>query len=361
MRVVLLHAYSARNAGDGLLVRETLGLVHEALGEAVEVTVVASRPETFTGLGVRVVGSAPGPRGWDRELRAVLADLPAADLVLAVDGGYLRAGHPVEALKTALVHGPQLLAAARRGRGTVYLPQSIGPLGRGVLAGPLRALVVSRLRRVAHVLVRDDRSLAEVAAAGAVRVPDLALLATGARDRSGQAPDPVPVLTVRAVRGVLAPGLGVLAGLLGPVDGYVQSTTGGNDDTAAAAAIPSRRVLTAAELLEDPAAPRRVVVAVRLHAALMALHAGHLVVHLAYERKGFGAFDDLGLPGHVHPVGSFDPVAVAAQVAALTHDAAARAEYDARVAAARERLAGRRAELVALVRETAGVPAAVAR
>lgn len=363
MNVVVLHAYSADNAGDGLLVRETVELAREALGLGVSVTVLASHPETFADLDVTVLDSAPHLRGRNPDYLAALATLDRADLVLGVGGGYLRAGHLSEALKAALVHGPQLRAAARRGHGVIYFPQSIGPLGSRALAdGPvgtaLRRLVVSRLRSVAHVLVRDDRSLAEIGDACPRRFPDLALLTAGARTRADE-PDTVAVLSVRAVRGDLPPLLPELRERLGRVDGYVQSTTGGNDDTEATSRLAFRAILTREALLDDTAGPRRVVVAVRLHAALMALNAGHLVVHLAYERKGFGAFDDLGLQRWVHPVFHFEPAAVAEQVRVLLSDEGARADYDARVAAARVRLAGRRTELVDLVRTAAGLAVGV--
>jgi len=98
----------------------------------------------------------------------------------------------------------------------------------------------------------------------------------------------------------------------------------------------------------------RVVVAVRLHAALMALAAGHYVIHLAYERKGFGAYDDLGLSPWIHNINSFDPSSVARQVEALTKDPAVRADYEARITAAAPRIVQSRQQIICNIREAQG-------
>ena len=92
-----------------------------------------------------------------------------------------------------------------------------------------------------------------------------------------------------------------------------------------------RRILSRGDLFLNGASAKRVVVAVRLHAALMALQAGHYVIHLSYERKGFAAFEDLGLKEYVHNAFSFDPETVHAHLDRLLNNAAAREEYDAAV------------------------------
>ena len=49
-RVALLHAYSPRNSGDGLLVQEALTFIHKSLGPEVDIDLFASRAEDFAEL-----------------------------------------------------------------------------------------------------------------------------------------------------------------------------------------------------------------------------------------------------------------------------------------------------------------------
>lgn len=349
-RVLVLHGYSAENAGDGLLVRETLELIREAYGAA-DITLLASRPETFADLGVRALPTVPTRRGWDRETREALRRIDGYDIVVAVGGGYLRAGTLIETAKTALVHGPQLRAAARTTTPTVYLPQSIGPARFGT-----RAWVQRTLRGIDLVMARDDRTIAEVGGPTMTRMPDLATAAVVGGRQPGTDVDPVPVLSIRAVHGRISPDIYSLADRITPYDGYIQSTVGGNDDRPAAATLSPRHMVDRSTLMTPGGTPR-VVVAVRLHAALMALAAGHYVVHLAYERKGFGAFGDLGISPWVHTVNSFDVDAIASQVKGLLTDPSIRAEYDDRIAEAAEAIAAARAQIVEQLRERARVRA----
>jgi len=50
---------------------------------------------------------------------------------------------------------------------------------------------------------------------------------------------------------------------------------------------------------------RGVVISVRLHGSLQSLISGCPSVHLSYERKGFGAYEDLGLRKYVHAALNF--------------------------------------------------------
>jgi hypothetical protein len=85
---------------------------------------------------------------------------------------------------------------------------------------------------------------------------------------------------------------------------------------AALGVTPAGRV---GELLAGDSGP---VVSVRLHGALQAILAGVPAVHLGYERKSWGAYEDLGLQRWVHSARGFDPAAVAAQVRELQADPA---------------------------------------
>lgn len=332
MRVVILHAYSALNAGDGLLVDETLEMLRASFGPDLDITVVASRPETFDYAGVHMVGSRPSWRGYTPEFVRTMIGIREFDLVVGVGGGYLRAGHPKEAAKTLLVHGPQLIAASRSGDRAIYLSQSIGPIRFG-----LRRVFAALLSRVGTVAVRDDRSAREFDVPSVQRLPDLALLGQDWQPRSADDIHERPVLSSREIRGTVPVPVRDLAELMRPFDGYVQSRGASNDDAAAVESLAPASILTRPVLLGQ-AGPRRVVVAVRMHACLMALAAGHYVVHLSYERKGFGAFGDLNLGPFVHNVFSFDPGEVHAQVRSLLEDPEARRAYDEKLASARPRL-----------------------
>lgn len=341
-KVLVLHAYSAENAGDGLLVQETMSLIRSAYPDAI-VTMLAARPETFADIDAAIHTSTPTLRGWDKRARETLRNIDRYDLVVAVGGGYLRAGTFVEAIKTALVHGPQLLAAAKTRAPTLYLPQSVGPARFG-----LRRVIRRQLRRLDTVLLRDDRSVEEVGGPTARRWPDLATLAAANPDGRASDVSAIPVVSIRAVRGRVNPRLLELAESLGTYDSYIQSTTGGNDDRAATSKLRPQRVLERSEFMGNGVTPR-VVVAVRLHAALMALAAGHYVIHLAYERKGFGAYDDLKLTPWVHNVNSFDPEFVAMQVRSLLTSPERRHEYNESLRAASVRLTAADDELHRLI------------
>lgn len=353
MNVLVLHAYSADNAGDGLLVHETIALIREALGADTGLTVAASHPETFSGLDARIVDSKPGRTGYAREYLKLLRSLSEFDLIVGVGGGYLRAGYPSEMAKTLLIHGPQLSAANRTSTPTVYLPQSVGP------ANPLAAkFFARRIRGISRFFVRDDRSLDDYADVGVTRASDLAILTAKPIDRLNLDVDSVPVVSVRAIRGEVSPLVVEFARQAGTFDGYVQSATAGNDDTAAMTSVGARRILSRDDLMTPaPGSGVRVVVAVRLHAALMALRAGHFVIHLAYERKGFGAFQDLGLDGYVHNINKFEPARVVSQMQLLLDDPDVRKQYANDVDAALRKSSEGRQAIVDELRSAAGARA----
>lgn len=340
MRFLVLHAYSAENAGDGLLVMETLELLDETYPGA-DIDVLALYPDSFDGVKAGILnGSARSLTGLVSQYR-VCRNLRSYDLVVGVGGGYLRAGNFVELMKTTVAHGIQLYLASRAQEVPVaYLPQSVGPL---FFAS--RWPVTQWFTRIDRVYVRDDRSFREIEKAKPIRMPDLALLSRTYTTHSNVEPHSVPVLSIREIDGSVPPSVLKTAHLLSEYDGFIQSRGSGNDDVSAMAMLEPARMLDRNELLMD-SGPRRVVIAVRLHAALMALNAGHWVIHLAYERKGYGAFGDLGLGDFVHNVKSFDPRAVIEQANELLHNPGARASYASSVAEARRRLSVNRFKLI---------------
>lgn len=342
MRIAILHGYSGLNKGDRLLVDETLALLREAFDEPLEITLFASRPETFA-VDVEMVRTRPTSRGFHLKYLRTLLNLGAFDLVVGVGGGYLRFGTFREAIATSLVHGPQLLAAGALGRRTIYLPQSVGPAPQW-----LSRRLENVFSKIDHFFVRDDTSMREFPNAGFERLPDIALLSGQKAERGAAELAEMPVLSVRALAGRLPATFIALSEEIGRFDGYVQSSGGTNDDAEAVAALKPVRVLSERELLEEPG-PKRVVVAVRLHAALMALAVGHYVIHLAYERKGYGAFSDLGLQDYVHDSRNFSPYAVSAQVTGLLTNEQEREVYDRIVRVAYRRFLADRQSLVAML------------
>lgn len=327
MRVLISHGYSAKNLGDGLLVEETIRLARVAWPSA-DITLIASDPDSFEGVDVRTVSSKPRTLTEVIEYVRVLSGIRRFDAVLAVGGGYLRSRSLNELLKMALVHGPQLIVTAFFARSSVYMPQSVGPFQK--VPG---FIVRSLLRRISAVHVRDNRSWAYIGHQECYRTPDLAILSGQFPDRITRYVETVPVLSVRSLRGGTSSHLKDLAEKLRPFDSLVQSAVGGNDDTRATLAIDPRTIIDHVE--DDGNSPRRVIIAVRLHAALMAIRQGHYVIHLAYERKGYGAFSDLGLDSYVHNVYDFDAEEVTAQCLELISSRQAREDYDRKVNARR--------------------------
>lgn len=340
--IAVLHAYSRHNSGDGLLVDLTLErLARHGIGPA-DCVVYALDPASFADLPqVEKVGTAG--RAVDRELAgavlgaAALAPagfrpslavgrvarlLAGAEAFVAVGGGYLRAGSRANALGTAVNHLPQVRAAVATGRPSLYLPQSIGPL-----AGPVGRAVRTALAKVGTVHARDDRSVAALGRApNVVRTPDLAVLrlAEDLPDQPTTAADGPAVIIARDLSDrddrYDARFLD-LAARLGDVVWAVQAEGAvEKSDRTFYERLGVTPAGTTGTVLGPDGPAAGPVVSVRLHGALESLLAGRPVVHLGYERKSWGAYEDLGLGEWVHPARSFDPAVVAAQVAELRAD-----------------------------------------
>jgi polysaccharide pyruvyl transferase WcaK-like protein len=371
MKALLIHAYSTTNSGDGLLVREAVDLLLSAYPSA-HYSVLALDPESFhdakadsilhplTGSpkGISSIetlarGAALAFSGRRNHLVQRLID--EADLVLAVGGGYLRGRSVVEATKTFFTHFVQLPRAADR-TPFVYLPQSIGPLKFG-----LGSLVRDRLRHADAVIVRDERSFAGLRQLENVsREPDMALLGLPEAWKGHHALDPRS-----GIVGVVARALSGSRTRLGSYndrvldfaskDGFeplAQATGRGNNDPDYYRSIgiegPFRPLVDA---LDAPASERPdVVISVRLHGAIQTIRSGVPSVHLSYERKGWGAFKDLGISEYVHNAFDFDPDAVLAQVASLQRDSS---EYWGRVTSAIAGLSDARTRVTGVVRSAA--------
>ena len=337
--ISVVHAFSRRNSGDSLLVDLTLRRLKAAGVARDTVQLLALDPSSFDDLD-RVVGVPGEP--WGRpsmaalratahllassvslttgmrvRLGTVAQTLAASDGVVAVGGGYLRTRGIVNSLGVALNHAPQLAIASRVRAPSIYLPQSIGPLH-----GPVGAAVKRVLSGLTAIHVRDDRSAAGLRYLGNVhRTPDLAVLELA--ERKPIVPDAVdgpPTLVARALPHAAGyrDRLRALADALPDHRWAVQAAgLGGRSDEAfygQMGVTPSGPLRHA--LADSPA----VIVSVRLHGALESLMAGRPAVHLSYERKGWGAYEDLGIGDFVHSARHFDPTKVAAQVSHIQAD-----------------------------------------
>ena len=333
----VVHAYSRANEGDGLLVDLTMSRLRETGIPASECILFALDPESFRDTarvmavgtpgraisldtaagslrGLALLGSRPDSVMSTRTGRA----LAGCDGFVAVGGGYLRAGTPVNAAGSLVNHLPQLAAVTRSGRPAIYLPQSVGPL-----SGPVGRRLKRHLRDVASVHLRDDRSLAELDGAGnAHRTPDLAVLELVRRPRADRTTvhgSPI-VIARRLPRAFTYPDrLVELASQLGNVRWAVQAEgdPSKSDQVFYTDTLHVDPAGSPSQLCRDDPGP---VVSVRLHGALGALLDGVPAIHLGYERKSWGAYEDLGLAQWLHDARSFEPTRVARQVRELAED-----------------------------------------
>ncbi|WP_052226361.1 polysaccharide pyruvyl transferase family protein [Microbacterium mangrovi] len=351
--MLLLHAYSPSNAGDGLLVDLTLEMVDESIGDA-DVVLVASDAAAFADPAApyRAVQWAPVStvRSWMNRRALMLATIPfgpsaevrrlasEADVILAVGGAYLRGGFLTETIKTWGAHYGQLKLASRHGQKAIYLPQSIGPFDEA--AGKR---IRERLQRVRRVYARDDKTRDELASLPNVRrVPDLAILALASRPPQPGAPgEHRPLFVARDL-----PRPRNYYSLLqeiadsGAFDWVLQSSGGDNDDRQIIGRYVTGPVPSVGDLLAE--ATPRVVVSTRLHGALSSLMAGYPAIHLSYERKGLSAFQDLGLDDFVLSARDANLAEVTSRVAQITADPGA---YWARVTSRLASIADIRSEL----------------
>jgi polysaccharide pyruvyl transferase WcaK-like protein len=336
--VVLLHAYDARNRGDGLLVEESLELLGRAGVDSRRCLVVAMRADSFAGMAptmqypgvgsegaARLAGAASvggmafGAMTGGRLLRSSRLGRVArqASLLVGVGGGYLRASGGRRSVETMAFHLPQLAVAADVETPAIYLPQSVGPL-----RGPVGEAIKRFLPSLDWLAVRDDRSL-EVIPDGCqvVRVPDLAVLAAARSLHDGLQPrrGDRAIVIARDLPGDASyrTSIRLLHRLL-PADWAVHSRALGQDDGLFYESIGVPPAGTSKDLMQRSSIG--VVVSVRLHGALQSILAGVPAIHLSYERKGYGAYSDLGITEWMHEASNFDAGLVADQAQALIDD-----------------------------------------
>ena len=321
--VYLLHAYSSRNSGDGLLVELSLKAIRDA-GVTGKIVVVCLDKVSFEGYlsdtNIELISVG------QFFLRKVCGAFSRRRCVyFGVGGGYLRASSKSEGWKSLVAHGSQILMSTVGGPSRrIYLPQSVGPFD----TAPGRMLARLVRGHVERIFVRDDKSLDELGHPGATRTGDLVVLEIDEhahrgtlRHAKGIAPQVYLVfrdLKEKPYREEYLTRVRALMGLLPEAKLAVQSRGRGNGDD-----VFYRDLLGTGDavLLKDVlAAGNAIIVSVRLHGSLESVLAGVPSVHLAYERKGRAAYGDLGLEAFVFHASDFDPQAVVSAVQSIIAD-----------------------------------------
>jgi polysaccharide pyruvyl transferase WcaK-like protein len=349
--VVITHAYDSRNRGDGLLVAETVHALERAGVPQSECYIIACNASTFDYSNAALQYPMLGVTGM-RRLRGSLAFsmlalgslgygnpgstteigriLDRARLIVGVGGGYLRAPGGRESLQTQLVHVPQLLMAERSDCPVIYLPQSIGPLS-GFVGQTIRRAV----NRLDLVMARDQRTIEEIGGNNVERFPDLAILKIG-REFKGQPRHVGGGAIVGMARNLESEAyrdrIKQLSNLI-PIIWLSHSSVDNQDDSKFYRECGLKHEGTTDGALSDGTAA--VAVSVRLHGALQSILAGIPAIHLSYERKGPGAYEDLGLMEWVHSARAFSPELVAKQARELAEDPS---EYWSRIGEATDRI-----------------------
>jgi polysaccharide pyruvyl transferase WcaK-like protein len=302
VRVTLASAYSTRNPGDGLLVDLTLKALRRVRPCVDLRATLAIDPCSFESRH-RSISPLPFAPGTLRkpDLLATARAVESSDAIVAVGGGYLRWESPREHVNCALLHvGP--LGIYSRTRPTILMPQSVGPFADA--RGGLPASIARLVDRATRCYVRDDESVRALQDfRSVVRVPDLAVLQIAQRGAHPAGPP-----AAESPRIVLAPrpprnGRGrndeaalmrVARATSGTVEWAYQSDVGrdNSDKTYVQRLAGSSQVRP----LKTALATRpTLVVAGRLHAALEAIMSGVPTIHLGYDRKSRGCYEDLGI------------------------------------------------------------------
>lgn len=329
----LIHLYSRNNSGDGLLVDLSMKAIAQVGGGNNIKQPVALDPDSFPEfsdcIGLDVVSKEGIPR-FVAAAKTVLylfgvrrfCPIPLEQekqTAFAVGGGYMRNKTIKESLKFSLAHLGQLKwAVSQRNITSVYLPQSIGPL-TGFVGLYCRHL----LKKADLVFLRDDVSydLVRKLNANTYRIPDLAVQELSERISARHHRITGSKVFVIARKVDLGRSyeyerrIKELLASIGDFELVVQSSGRGNNDSDFYRELgyegPFRKVSTA--LAEESG----VVVSVRLHGAIQSMMQGCPTIHLSYERKGFGAYQDLNIKEYVHNYHSFCVEDVISQIDAL--------------------------------------------
>jgi polysaccharide pyruvyl transferase WcaK-like protein len=322
--IFLLHAYSPRNSGDGVLVKLSVNMIRDASISGRIAVVCLDKPAFEGYLDDPNIELMSLSEFLFRAVSQVFSR--KVGLFVGVGGGYLRAGTAREGWKTLVAHGLQILGAGLGWRARkIYLPQSVGPF-RGVSGTLLRDLIA---RNVNTLFVRDNKSKEEFDYSNVVRMPDLVALEIGKEVSNIQQRKMVHAkelevyfvfrdLSGKNYSASYVEKITELAKMFPDAKFALQSEGRGNSDDmfyrrvfGIERAIPLRNLI---------ARRNGVVVSVRLHGSLESVLGGLPSVHIAYERKGYAAYQDLGLDDYVFHASSFDVVRIAEIVTRLRGD-----------------------------------------
>lgn len=369
MNVLLVNSYSARNLGDRMIASATIRLL-EAHGASVRLMSDDARDA-----GRYTVPRVPPPVGaWPGERRGLSSIArEARDLVtprrqapgfgwahacISVGGGYLYDDGSRSSRLNLARRVATLRAARLAGLPVAFAGHSIGPF-RSRLSGLATA---RELRRSRLVTVRERSSLERCRELGVTSVE----LADDCAFAAALAPPRPPVAREQAAIGVTVkdslPGAGpaeyrryrealawgVVRGLAGAplevvVISQVDAHARDSDARACAELVGQLRAAGVAGRFVDLVEARDeevlalygrldLLVASRLHSAIVAACAGTPAVGLSYMPKMEGVFERLGLPDLVLPARSLEATDLAGVIAgALSRQASLRRHLRARV------------------------------
>ncbi|MES9851875.1 MAG: polysaccharide pyruvyl transferase family protein [Candidatus Thiodiazotropha sp. L084R] len=370
--ILVLHAYSRGNRGDGLLVDLTVKAIKKAIPEETDIVVVAMDAESFNDLYLSVQVPMTSEVRYKRIFSQISTSIKLmfnlvsgrqvsfnnlsklaskADLIVGVGGGYMRSGSWIEGLKACIVHATQAYISSWAKCPAIYLPQSVGPLN-----GVTGKIINRAISGINTIYLRDDKSVSELTQHnGVVRAPDLAIMKLF--DIEDSQLNAVEYKNVYIIARDLKKShntnkqyismLNKLRLLIPEAEVVLQSAVRGNNDQKFYEKLKwgtQFRSITQAIKDSGPG----VVVSVRLHGAIQSLIDGCPSVHLSYERKGFGAYDDIGLQDYVHCATQFDPDLVSKQVFELCSDSS---EYWRRISLASTRVKDQHEKMLVSIRD----------
>ncbi len=332
MNVLIANAYSARNRGDGVIVSQMVRLFEDR-GCTVRVMSDdpqdAARYDVPTFAPVIPIFPEPGATFARRRLAAALwawvrpPQHPAfdwADACISAGGGYFYDDGSAGARLNLLLRLLTLRAARRQGLPVVLFSQSIGPWRSRAAA----VLVSRELRRTDLVIVREAISLAvcrELGLKNCELCDDCAFTLEPGRAPAGVIDGPaVGVTVMNQLPGVIGAGqaryrAALAQGIIEALEDRDEEVLvisqvaahAGDDDrpacrtlaTELSAAGVRARFLDVVDMADQELCAvygsLRLVVASRLHSAIMALSAGTPAVAIAYLPKTHGIFQRMGL------------------------------------------------------------------
>ena len=289
MTTLLTNAYSAKNLGDGLLVNESISIAKEAgLDPAY---LLALDPESFMNMDIKILHSDFNKYKFLTQLYKGNLGMDSSTIshALAVGGGYLRFPTRKVAAKAYLSHLLQFKALEKNKIPYGLLPVSIGPINY------FNREVVRVLSGAKFIAVRDDKSLNELGMlSNVVRIPDLSILHKFTRNLISDSDFQIGLIIRELGYKNWKENAKVLAEIPQSFM-MLQSSVGSNNNDALylKSIFPNKEILTTTEAFQIRRP--KIVISSRLHGAIMSINQGVPAIHLGYERKSLGVFEDLGL------------------------------------------------------------------